>query len=242
MMTNLTPIRLQKHLSEQGICSRREAEQMIQNKRIKINGKIALLGDKISPNDIVEIDNEVQKTKKVKTLIIAFNKPKKVESTLKEIKNCKTLANFNFGQTRVFPIGRLDKDSRGLLLLTNDGELSNRLMHPRYKQEKEYLITVDRKIDHSDLKRFENGIDIDGKITHKCKTEQIENKTFRVTLTEGRNRQIRKMCSNLQYKVIDLIRIRQGNIHLGELKAGKHRIINEKELQKLVDTAQSEGL
>ncbi len=226
-------IRIQKFLSQKGIFSRRETEKFIREKRIKVNGEIIKLGKKVSEKDIISIDGEtIEIKKRIKKIVIAFYKPRGIESTLKKLIDSKTLADFDF-KVRVFPIGRLDKDSQGLLLLTNDGDLANKLAHPRYQKEKEYLVAVDKKITKAFLLKMEKGVFIDKYKTKNCELEQIESKIFKIIMKEGRNRQIRKMCKILGYEVKDLLRIRVGSCKLGELKKGKFRILSKKEIKSL---------
>lgn len=229
-------IRLQKFLSEQGICSRRSAEDMICQKKIIINGRLATLGDKVSPQDEIIVNGQKLIPQKKESIVFAFYKPKGVESTLKIIEGVKTLMDFDFKNYRVFPIGRLDKDSRGLLLLTNDGDLCNQVAHPRYEHEKEYLVTVDKPLTSQIMKQLSEGILINEKKTKKCITEQISSNVFRIVLKEGRNRQIRKMCEALELTVQDLVRIRVKNIHLGDLPVGKYRILSSVETKRLTDS------
>jgi len=225
--------RIQKFLSEQGICSRRKAEELIRNGDILVNNKKVVLGCKVEGAETITIKGETVITKTPKKIVLAFHKPKGIESTLKNELGGKTLADFDFGQ-RVFPIGRLDKDSRGLLLLTNDGDLGNKLAHPRYQHEKEYLVTVDKKLTPAVIKHLGSGkIKIDEKNVLTCEVEQIAEKTFSIILKEGKNRQIRKMCETCDLQVKDLIRIRIGNINLDEIKPGKFRVLSTIELKKI---------
>lgn len=234
-MAKLEPIRIQKLLSQQGICSRRECEGWIRSQWLKINGKTASLGDRATVNDTFEVKGKPLKLslgKKINKQVLAFYKPRGVECTLKAEEASQTLADYDFGG-RFFSIGRLDKDSHGLLLMTNDGDLANKLAHPRYQKEKEYLVKVDKKITPSFLKLMAGGVEIEGVKTLKCKVDQRENKIFSIILTQGRNRQIRKMCEALGFTVMDLLRIRVGNIFLGEMKAGKWRVLSDVELKGL---------
>lgn len=226
-------IRLQKHLSEQGICSRRQAEDMICKKKIFINGKLAILGDKVSLKDQITIDGQKLSSRKQSTVILAFHKPKGVECTLNKIEKVKTLVDFYFGKKRVFPVGRLDKDSRGLLLLTNNGDLCNKINHPRYEHDKEYLVSLNKPLTPKIIENLSNGVLINDKKTKKCEVEQLAPTLFRIVLQEGRNRQIRKMCEVLKLTVTDLIRIRVHNIHLGELPVGKFRVLSLAERTRL---------
>ncbi len=229
----MDPIRLSKFCSSQGICSRREADERIASGRILVDGKRARLGQRVTGNEKIEVDGQSVTRKHVPTQVILFHKPKQVECTLKSMSDAKTLADYRFGPHRYFPIGRLDKDSRGLLLLTNNGDLGNRLAHPRYQQEKEYLVTTQKPLTPEALKALSIGIKIDHKVTIPCEVEQILPEVFRIVLKEGRNRQIRKMCEAIGYKVIDLVRIRIKNIKLGELPENKWRVLSEVEVASL---------
>ena len=225
--------RIQKFLSEQGICSRREAEELIKKGDVFVNNKKATLGDKVEGTEEIKIGEEVVTVKTLKRIVIAFHKPRGIESTLKNEHGGKTLADFDFNQ-RVFPIGRLDKDSRGLLLLTNDGDLGNKLAHPRYQHEKEYLVSIDKKLTSEIIKRLGSGkITINEKNVAPCKVEQIDNKIFSIILKEGKNRQIRKMCEECDLRVKDLLRISVGNINLDEIKPGKFRVLSSEEVKNL---------
>lgn len=231
-----------------GICSRRAAEDLICQKKILVNGKVATLGDRVSKEDKITINGEILKIKKPKKIFIAFHKPKNVESTCSQIAGVKTLDDFEF-PSRVFPIGRLDKDSRGLLLLTNDGDMSNRLAHPSFGHEKEYFVTVDKKVSGVALKKMEMGIVLEDekisysktgrsrakviKRTSPCQAQKIDDYVFKLVLKEGRNRQIRRMCEALGMNVTDLFRSRVENIYIGELPVGKFRVLSEAEVRAL---------
>jgi 23S rRNA pseudouridine2604 synthase len=224
-------IRIQKYLSQKGICSRRQAETYVREGRLEVDGKKLTLGDRVIPGSLVMLDGKpLDIPDEVEPVLLAFYKPRGVESTLKAIDKSKTLADFDFGG-RVFPVGRLDKDSHGLLLLTNDGELANKLMHPRYEKEKEYLVQLHKKIEAADIQALEGGIMLDDKKTAPCKITLINELTMAITLKEGRNRQIRRMCVALGYEVTDLLRIRVGKVHLKDLKPGDVRPLNFKIMQ-----------
>lgn len=216
----MEPIRVQKYLSQKGICSRRQAEVYIREARLSVDGNVLTLGDRVLPGSLILLDGKpLDIPDVVEPILVAFYKPRGVESTLKAMEKSKTLADFDFGG-RVFPIGRLDKDSHGLLLLTNDGELANKLMHPRYEKEKEYLVQLHKAPEAKDLEMMKNGIMLDDKKTAPCQVAVIDENTIAITLKEGRNRQIRKMCVELGYEVVDLLRIRVGKVHLKDLKPG----------------------
>jgi len=213
-------IRVQKYLSQKGICSRRQAETYIREGRLSVDGSQLTLGDRVQPGALIFMDGApMDIPEEVTPMLLAFYKPRGVESTLKAIDKTKTLADFDFGG-RVFPIGRLDKDSHGLLLLTNDGELANKLMHPRYEKEKEYLVQTHKKMEDKDIEALQAGIMLDDKKTAPCKVDVINDDTVAITLKEGRNRQIRRMCVELGYEVTDLLRVRVGKVHLKDLKPG----------------------
>jgi len=217
-------MRIQKYLSQKGICSRREAESYIREGRLKVNGKLATLGDRAKEGDQFMVDGlklEIPET--VERVVLAFNKPKGVETTLAQSRENKTLIDFDFGVGRVFPIGRLDKESHGLILLTNDGELANQMMHPRYEKTKEYIVRLHKEMTDKDAKKLEKGIKLGDKLTMPCEIEVLPNNTIKIILKEGRNRQIRRMCGALSYEVLDLQRIRFGTVELGELKVGEWR-------------------
>ena len=216
-------IRIQKYLSQKGICSRRQAEAFIRAGRLVVNGQKVSLGDRVSAGTIITLDGKTLNIpEEVEPVLLAFYKPRGVESTLKAMEDCRTLADFDFGG-RVFPVGRLDKDSHGLLLLTNDGELANKLMHPRYEKEKEYLVQLHKPIETKDIKTLSEGVMLDEKMTHPCQVHSINEFTIVMTLKEGRNRQIRRMCTSLGYEVVDLLRVRVGKVHLKDLKPGDIR-------------------
>ena len=201
-------IRINKYLAEQGIASRREADKLIVAGKISINGKIAKLGDKIKADDQVTINNPTPKTYQY----LAYYKPLGEETKERYQKN-------------LFPIGRLDKDSEGLLLITNDGRLTKKLLEPEMDHEKEYVVTVDKKVAGIDLKRMTEGMKIEDEQTKPARTEKINDTMFKVILTEGKKHQIRRMCAALGYQVQELKRIRIGKIHLGQQVPGTFRRI-----------------
>ncbi len=217
------PVRLQKYLSQKGICSRRQAEDYIRAGRLSVNGQKSQLGDRVSPGDMIMLDDTVlDLPEEVPRVVLAFNKPKGVEVTLSpSAEGNKTLLDFDFGPQRVFPIGRLDKESHGLLLLTNDGELANQMMHPSFEKTKEYIVRLNKNIVQKDVATFESGLKINGKMTAPCQVETLPGNKVRIILKEGRNRQIRRMCGALGYEVLDLKRVRFGDVELGELGVEK---------------------
>ncbi|WP_369048623.1 23S rRNA pseudouridine(2604) synthase RluF [Tenacibaculum sp. UWU-22] len=222
---------LNKFISATGICSRREAEKFIIAQRVTINGKLAVLGNRVFEGDIVKIDGKPLKTKP-KTLYIALNKPIGIVSTT-DSKEKKNIVKHIGHPQRLFPIGRLDKPSEGLIFLTNDGDIVNKILRAGNNHEKEYLVWVDKKIDTDFIKKMSNGIPILGTVTQKCKTEKIDEKVFKIILTQGLNRQIRRMCEYLGYTVTKLKRTRIMNVALGNLKPGSWRELTSKEINEI---------
>ena len=229
-------VRLQKFLSGYGVASRRAIEEKIKQGKIVIDGKKALLGQKVTGQEKILIDGLIFKPQHPvqKTKVLAFYKPKGVECTMVKLQKGKTLIDFPFREKGFFPIGRLDKNSQGLFLLTNEGLLANRIMHPRYEHEKEYLVSVREKFSPGILKKFASGLVIDGYKTKPCVAEKVNTSVFRVVLKEGRNRQIRKLCEVCGLTVTDLLRVRIQNIWLGHMKPGKWRILSDTEVKGLV--------
>lgn len=225
-------IRINKYLSEVGFCSRRAADKLLEENRITINGKMPELGTKVFPQDEVRVDGElVGKPKKVHTYIV-FNKPVGIVSTTDVKGEKNNIIDFIGHPERIFPIGRLDKDSEGLILLTSEGDIVNKILRSKNNHEKEYIVTVDRPIDGNFVRKMSGGIPILGTVTDQCKVEQISRFKFRIILTQGLNRQIRRMCEFLGYTVKQLKRIRIMNIHL-DIPVGKWRDLSAKELSEL---------
>lgn len=225
-------IRINKYLSEVGFCSRRAADQLLEQKRITINGKLPELGTKVFPQDEVRVDGElVGKPKKIHTYIV-FNKPVGIVSTTDVKGEKNNIIDYIGHPERIFPIGRLDKDSEGLILLTSEGDIVNKILRSKNNHEKEYIVTVDRPFDANFVRKMSSGIPILGTVTEPCKVEQISKFKFRIILTQGLNRQIRRMCEFLGYTVKQLKRIRIMNIHL-DIPVGKWRDLSEKELAQL---------
>ncbi|MCP4020314.1 MAG: rRNA pseudouridine synthase [Desulfobacteraceae bacterium] len=228
-------LRLQKYLAHAGVCSRRKAEEHILNGRIKVNGSIvAELGTKVSPGkDIVLFDNQKIVLKETAPKIyIILNKPKGYITSCSQ-KKSKIILDLIDISERIYPVGRLDKDSTGLVILTNDGPLHNRLSHPSFSHEKEYIVKTANPVKEADLKRLAKGVDIDGIKTRKAQVKQLEKNQFKIILKEGRNRQIRKMVGKINNRIVHLKRIRMANIRLGNLKEGTWRYLTKKEISKL---------
>ena len=223
--------RLNKAISETGYCSRRAADRLIEEGSVKVNGETAGLGVKVTPEDTISIHDQVI-TKEVSNIYLAFNKPVGITCTTDTKIRGNIISYLNYPE-RIFPVGRLDKPSEGLIFLTNDGDIVNKILRSKNNHEKEYIVGVDKKITEAFIKKMGNGIPVLDTITDKCKVEKINNYTFKIILTQGLNRQIRRMCEYLGYEVQTLKRIRIMNISLDNIKPGKFRSFTERELQVL---------
>ncbi|MFD4818329.1 23S rRNA pseudouridine(2604) synthase RluF [Peribacillus butanolivorans] len=224
-------MRINKYISESGITSRRGADKWIAEGRVTINGSVAELGSQAEPGDDVRVDGNPIKVEQ-QNVYIALNKPIGITSTTeKHIKG--NIVDFVNHPLRVFHIGRLDKDSSGLILLTNDGDIVNEILRAENKHEKEYIVTVDKPLTSSFIQDMASGVEILGTKTLTCKIKQLNKYTFNITLMQGLNRQIRRMCSALGYEVRDLHRIRIMNIHLDGLALGQWRDLTKDELREL---------
>ena len=225
--------RINKYLSQIGYCSRREADNLIEMGRIMINSKEAKMGYKVQKDDVIHVDGEKIKKKKTKRIFIALNKPRGVVCTTNAgVEENNIIDYLNFRE-RVFPIGRLDKTTTGLILLTNDGDTANKILKTAYNNEKEYLVRVNRPISKAVLKKMSEGVEILGKKTRKCKVEKLKSTEFKIILTQGLNRQIRRMCEYFDFRVVALQRVRIMNIKL-DIKEGKYRLLNDKEIAELI--------
>lgn len=224
-------ISLNKYISSTGFCSRREADKLIEQARVTVNGKLMIESVKIATTDRVEIDGEKLKPKK-QALYIAFNKPKGVTSTTDPADKTNIIYYLNYPK-RIFPIGRLDKDSEGLIFLTNDGDIVNKILRASNNHEKEYVVMVDKPITPDFIKQMSSGVRILDTVTKKCKVTQESNKRFRIVLTQGLNRQIRRMCAALDYKVVMLTRVRIMNITLSNIPVGKWRHFTPAEMETM---------
>ncbi len=220
--------RLNKYLSEIGYCSRRAADKLIEEQRILVNNELPQMGQKVSPDDEISVDGEKIQDTKREHIYLAFNKPVGVVCTtdLREKDNIIDFINY---PQRIFPIGRLDKPSEGLILLTSDGDVVNKILRSRYNHEKEYIVTVDKLITPDFIKRMGNGIPILDTVTKKCVVEEISKFSFRIILTQGLNRQIRRMCEYLGYEVVKLKRVRIMDIKL-QSNVGEYVSISQKEM------------
>ncbi len=225
-------MRINKYLSQIGICSRREADKLIDSDRVKVNNEIAELGTKIKKGDKISIDNKLIEPKNKKTILIAFNKPRGIVCTTNRSVEKNNIVDYINFPERIFPIGRLDKLSEGLIFLTNDGSVVNKILRSRNNKEKEYIVKVNKSINMDFIRQMSNGIPILNTVTKNCKLVKVSSTTFKIILTQGLNRQIRRMCEFLGYKVVSLKRIRIMNINL-DVETGKWRHLSNRELDSL---------
>ena len=225
--------RINKFLSEIGYCSRRVADKLIEQGRVKINGEVPLMGTKVSDEDEVSVNGKVvHRAKKKKMVYIAFNKPRGIVCTTDQVREKDNIIDYINYPTRIFPIGRLDKPSEGLIFLTNDGEIVNKILRARNNHEKEYEVTVNKPVTKEFVQEMQNGVPILDTVTRKCKVKQTGKNTFKIILTQGLNRQIRRMCQYLGYDVKKLKRIRIMNIKL-DIPVGTYRDFTAKELNQI---------
>jgi len=227
-------IRINKYLSEAGICSRREADRMIEEGRITVNGKKAESGQKVSLEDEICADN-IPVHKNEKKVLLLFNKPRGIVCSTKQQFDETTVTDYLDYPLRVYPVGRLDKESQGLLLLTNEGDLVNKIMRAGNYHEKEYFVTVNKPVDREFVRRMSKGVPVLDTVTRPCRVVQTGECSFRIILTQGLNRQIRRMCEALGYEVKELRRVRIMNIELGNLKPGEYRKVTDQELNELYE-------
>lgn len=223
--------RINKYLSETGYCSRRQADTLVSENRVTINGKPAEMGAQVSDQDVIEVDGKPIQKRKNDFVYLAFNKPIGIECTTNTKVKDNVVDYINYPE-RIFPIGRLDKDSEGLLLLTNDGDIVNKILRARNNHEKEYIVKVDKPVNDRFITRMSLGVPILDTMTKKCKVEKINAYTFKIVLTQGLNRQIRRMCEHLGYEVKALKRVRIINITL-DIPLGKYRKLSDKEMNEL---------
>ena len=224
--------RINKFLSEAGYCSRREADKLIAEGKVTINGKVPEMGTKIIPGDVVKVMGKLISRAKEKPVYIAFNKPIGIVCTTDSKVEKNNIIDFIGYPTRIFPIGRLDKPSEGLIFLTNDGDIVNKILRARNHHEKEYLVTVDKAINPQFIQDMSNGVPILDTITRKCEVERLSKFRFRIVLTQGLNRQIRRMCEHLGYHVTKLKRIRIMNVSL-DMPEGHWRDLTKKEISDI---------
>ena len=227
-------IRLNKYLSDAGVCSRRAADKAIEEGRVLVNDKPAEMGMRIGPDDDVAFDGKPVSNADKKPVLIAYNKPVGIVCTAEKREKNNIIDHINYPE-RIYPIGRLDKDSNGLILLTNQGDLVNKIMRAANAHEKEYIVTVDKDIDSDFINRMSAGVYLDELevTTRKCQVEKLSKRTFKIILTQGLNRQIRRMCKMLGYRVRSLKRVRIMNIKLNDLQEDTYRDVTEAELKVL---------
>ena len=224
--------RLNKYISEAGVASRRAADRLIEEGKVTINGKPAVVGDRVYEDDVVAVNGK-KIAKEEEDIILAFNKPRGITCTSNPEDKDNVIDYIGYPK-RIYSVGRLDKDSQGLLLMTNNGELANQIMRSRGEHEKEYIVTVNKPVTKEFIKGMSNGVPIlEDRITKKCFVEKIDDNTFRIILKQGLNRQIRRMCEYFDYDVVRLERVRVMNIELGKLKEGRYRNISKQEREEL---------
>ena len=230
-MSNESSISLNKYISQTGICSRREADKWIEAGRVRINGQLAKKGNRVGEGDKVTIDSKLLKARP-EMVYIALNKPPGITCTT-DRKDRDNIIDFINHPKRIFPIGRLDKASTGLILLTNDGDIVNDILREEHEHEKEYIVTVNKPVSRSFLEKMSKGVPILGTVTKSCIVRKVGKNTFSIILTQGLNRQIRRMCEFFNYKVVNLKRIRIMHLQLGNLKQGRWRDLTKQELEVL---------
>ena len=224
--------RINKYLSEVGYCSRRAADKLITQGRVTVNGKVPEMGTKVKPGDAILVDGEPIGIPKDQPVYLAFNKPVGIVCTTDTRVEKNNIVDYIGYPKRIFPIGRLDKPSQGLIFMTNDGDIVNKILRARNNHEKEYVVDVNKPITQEFLQKMANGVPILGTVTRKCKISKTAEKQFTIILTQGLNRQIRRMCEYLGYRVRKLKRIRIMNVHL-DVPVGKWRHLTEKELMEI---------
>ena len=233
-MSENNSVRLNKYISESGICSRREADRYIERGNVFINGKMAKIGDQVFPGDRVMVNgNNIEPREEENFILIAFNKPVGITSTT-EASVRDNIVDYVNHSDRIFPIGRLDKDSQGLIFLTNNGDIVNKILRAGNKHEKEYLVTVDKPITDQFIESMASGVPILGVMTRKCKVSKESTFVFKITLIQGLNRQIRRMCEYFDYEVVKLERTRIMNVSLKGLPIGEWRELTEEERSEIL--------
>lgn len=231
-MEKLNFTRINKYLSEIGYCSRREADRLIEAGRVLVNGKKIEMGFKVSPDDKISVNGEMVNQLKNKNVYLAFNKPKGIVCTTDTDVEKDNIIDFINYPKRIFPIGRLDKPSEGLIFLTNDGDIVNKILRARNNHEKEYIVTVNKPVTKDFIYKMSNGVPVMDTVTRKCFVKQTHKNQFKIILTQGLNRQIRRMCEYLNYRVTYLKRVRIMNVKL-DIKVGKWRYLKPEELETL---------
>lgn len=231
-MSDLKQTRINKYLSEVGFCSRRAADKLIDEGRVKINGVVPEMGTKVTSDDQIEVDGKIIQDKKTENVYLAFNKPRGIVCTTDTKREKDNIIDYINFPERIFPIGRLDKPSEGLIFLTNDGDIVNKILRARNNHEKEYIVSVNLPITKSFIEQMAEGVPILETVTRECIVEQLDRYRFRIILTQGLNRQIRRMCEYLGYEVRQLKRIRIMNIML-DIPVGHWRYFTEDELEEM---------
>lgn len=228
-------VRINKYLSAAGFCSRREADRLVEAGRVSIDGRIAGMGDKVSDGQKVQVDKKDISVEEEK-ILLAFNKPAGIVCTTTDSQGANNIVDYIGYNKRIYPIGRLDKDSHGLILMTNNGEIMDKILRSANGHEKEYIVEVNKDIDDEFVKNMSKGVYLEEleRTTLPCRVYKDGKRKFRIILTQGLNRQIRRMCDNLGYRVVDLKRIRIMNIVLGDLKEGSYRNVTDKEYSRLL--------
>lgn len=228
-------IRINKYLSDIGYCSRRQADKLIDEGKVTVNGLPSVMGQKVTGEEDIRVNGEkVKSTKREGTFtLIAFNKPVGIVCTSEKREKDNIIDFINY-PTRIYPIGRLDKNSEGLILLTDNGDIVNKMMRSGNKHEKEYIVSVNKDITEEFLRKMREGVPILDTVTRKCEVTKLSKRKFKIILTQGLNRQIRRMCEALDYRVTYLKRVRVLNIELGDLKTGEYRDVTEEERTKLL--------
>ena len=236
-------MRINKFIAQSGYCSRRQADRLIEEGKVLLNGQNAGLGDQVGPNDRVEVEGKLISKKAPKPVYIAFNKPRGIISSTTDLQGQDVVSYINYPE-RIFPVGRLDKDTEGLLLLTNDGDLANEITKTENGNEKEYYVVINKAYDDVFIKAMTEGVRILGQKTLPARFKSVDKRAFRLTIKQGLNRQVRRMCESLGYQVTFLRRIRIMNISIGNLKPGEWRELGYKELiqlQELLERARAEN-
>jgi 23S rRNA pseudouridine2604 synthase len=226
-------IRLNKYISDAGLCSRREADRKIEQGKVRVNGKVACLGDLVNDDDVVLVDGNPVRTR-LQRVYLAYNKPVGITSTTERTDPDNIVKAVGYHGGRVFPVGRLDKDSQGLILLTNDGDIVNKILRVSNAHEKEYIVSVDRPVTDEFVQRMSAGVNILGVTTRSCEVERLDRQVFRIVLKQGLNRQIRRMCKALGYKVLKLERVRIMHIGIRGIGSGSWRFLTDDEIDVLM--------
>lgn len=233
MSDNANSTSLNKYIANSGICSRREADQIIAEGRVTLNGEVARPGNRVEPGDVVLLDGKPLRGKRPEPVYLLYNKPRGIVCTTDRRERHNVIDAIDFPE-RIFPVGRLDKDSQGLLVLTNNGDIVNKMLRAGNAHEKEYIVTVDKPITRDFLVNMRSGVPILDTVTRRADVQQVNKKTFRIVLTQGLNRQIRRMCEHLGYEVRHLKRVRVMHLKLGDLRVGEHRKFTKREYKQLM--------